>query len=158
MKNIRNIVLSVVIALGLTLVSCSNDVSEEVRNSSGPVIQESVKSEASLIKVGTIESKDGKSLKISMDGGSKNNFGVLTFHKGETFTISVESEYQGELEIGIMSKTTEKVFSEVVKSEKGEFNITIPEDGEYRVYVGNKDAKATNFILKLSKAIEGPIV
>lgn len=158
MKNIRNIVLSVVIALGLTLVGCSNEVPEEVRDSSSPVIQENGKSEASSIKVGTIESKDGKSLKISMAGGSKNNFGELAFHNGETFTISVESEYQGELEIGIMSITTEKVFSEVVKSEKGEFNITIPEDGRYRVYIGNKDAKSTTFILKLSKAIEGPIV
>ncbi|MGW8444242.1 hypothetical protein ACWGXJ_25355 [Paenibacillus sp. S33] len=158
MNNIRYLVLSVVVALGITLVGCSNKVPERVQGSSSPVIQENGMSEAASIKVGTIDTKDGKNLKISMAGGTKNNFGELSFHKGETFTISVESKYQGELEIGIMSITTEQVFSDIVSVEKGEFIIKIPEDGDYRIYVGNKDVKSTTFDLKLSKAIEGPIV
>jgi hypothetical protein len=95
---------------------------------------------------------------LLMSGGAKNYFGELSFRKGETFKISVVSENDVELEIGILSITTEQVFSDIVKSGEGEFTITIPEAGEYRIYVSNKDEQSTNFVMKLSKAIEGPIV
>lgn len=151
------LILIVGVVLGV-IVGCGNAEQENVVQApSSPVIQVSG-TETSSIKVGSIETNDGKNLKISMDGGTKNNFGELSFRKGETFKISVLSENDGELEIGILSINTEEVFSDIVKSRENEVIITVPEDGEYRIYISNKDEQSATFDMKLSKAIEGPIV
>jgi hypothetical protein len=149
--------LVVGVVLGL-LVGCSNaDQENIVQAPSSPVIQDSG-SVIPSIEVGSIETNDGKNLKISMGGWTENKFGELSFRKGETFKISVVGENDGELEIGILSINTEQVFGYVVNSGEGEVTITIPEDGEYRIYVSNKDEQSATFDMKLSKAIEGPIV
>lgn len=157
MSKKRYLILVVGVVLML-IVGCSNaDQENLVQAPSSPVIQDSGPG-ISSIEVGSIETNDGKNLKISMGGGTENNFGKLSFRKGDTFKISVVSENDGELEIGIMSITTEQVFSDIVKNGEGKFIITIPEDGEYRIYVSNKDEQSAIFDMKLSKAIEGPIV
>jgi hypothetical protein len=113
---------------------------------------------SSAIESGGIETKDGKNLSIRLTGGAYINFGEMPFQKGETFTLSVISEEESALEIGIMSISTEQVYSDLVKTGTGTVSITIPEDGDYRIYVSNKASDAADFKLKLSKAIEGPIV
>jgi len=112
----------------------------------------------SVIETGSIETKDGKNLSIWLGGEATNNFGELPFNKGESFTLTVTSEEERSLEIGLISISTEQVYSELVKTGKGTVVISIPEDGKYRVYVRNKSLDAADFDLKLSKAIKGPIV
>lgn len=111
----------------------------------------------SAVEAGGIETKDGKNLSIKLNGEATINFAELPFQKGEVFTLSVVSEEERALEIGIMSISTKQVYSDLVKSRTGSVNITVPEDGDYRIYISNKASDAANFELKLSKAIEGPI-
>jgi hypothetical protein len=80
-------------------------------------------------KTGGIETKDGKNLSIRLTGGASIQFGELPFQKGETFTLSVISEEERALAIGIMSISTEQVYSDLVKTGTGTVSITIPEDG-----------------------------
>ncbi|MCM3631891.1 hypothetical protein [Paenibacillus camelliae] len=157
MRKNRYLTLAVGCALMLIFGCDNTDQQKVVQIPSNPVIQDGGQ-ETSSIAVGSIESKDGKNLKISMSGRTENNFGEMSFRKGETFKISVKSENEGELEIGVMSITTEQVYSDTVKSGEGEFIIKIPEEGKYRIYISNKDEQSANFHMKLSKAIEGPLV
>lgn len=71
--------------------------------------------------------------------------------------MSVVNEEEKTLEIGIMSISTKQVYSDLVKSRIGSVNVTVSEDGNYRIYIGNKASEAANFELNFSKAIEGPI-
>lgn len=120
--------------------------------------EQASKAPSSAIETGGIETKDGKNLSIRLTGGASIQFGELPFQKGETFTLSVISEEERALAIGIMSISTEQVYSDLVKTGTGTVSITILEDGDYRIYVSNKASDAADFELKLSKAIEGPIV
>lgn len=154
----RNYFVIVVGVVLMLILGCNNVDHENILQAPSNLVILDSEQDVSSIAVGSIETNDGKNLKISMGGGTENNFGKLSLRKGETFNISVVSGNDGELEIGIMSITTEQVFSHIVKSEEGEFIITIPEDGEYRIYVSNKNDLPVTFDMKLSKAIEGPVV
>lgn len=113
---------------------------------------------AAPVEAGRITTRDGQNLSITLNGGGYNNFAELPFQKGEKFTLSVTSQEERELEIGLLSISTDQEYGEVVKTGTGTVSITIPEDGEYRIYVRNHAADAAEFTLQLSKAIEGPIV
>ncbi|MFD0716290.1 hypothetical protein [Paenibacillus sp. GCM10027626] len=109
------------------------------------------------VEAGRITTKDGQNLSITLRGKGYNNFAQLSFQKGETFTLAVTSKEEGELEIGLLSISTEQEYGEFVKTGTGKVSITIPEDGEYRIYVRNHATDTADFQLRLSKAIEGPI-
>ncbi|WP_139992214.1 hypothetical protein [Paenibacillus paridis] len=106
---------------------------------------------------GSIETNDGKNLSIWMAPMRSNNFGIIPWTQGETFTLTVESVREQELEIGIMSVSTDEIYSETIESGTGSVDIVIPEDGDYRVFIQNNELNKAEFLLKLSKAIEGPI-
>lgn len=142
------------IILSIIIVSaCSNNSNSSINN-----VKTESEAPTSVIVAGSIETRDGKDLFIKLVGGASNNFGELPFKKGESFTLLVTSEEERALEIGLMSISTEQVYSELVRTGTGTVVIPIPEDGKYRVYVNNKSSYAADFELKLSKAIEGPIV
>lgn len=107
---------------------------------------------------GFITTSDGQNLSVSIKGKGYNNFAELPFKKGETFTMWITSKEERELEIGLLSISTEQEYGEVIKTGTGEVSITIPEDGDYRVYIRNHDSRSADFELQLSQAIEGPIV
>ena len=116
------------------------------------------KAPSPAMESGGIETKDGKHLFIWLAGGASVQFGELSFQKGETFTLSVFSEEERALAIGIISISTGQVYSDLVKTGTGTVSIPIPEDGDYRVHVGNQSSDAANFELRLSQAIPGAIV
>ncbi|MBP1994213.1 M56 family metallopeptidase [Paenibacillus eucommiae] len=115
-------------------------------------------SEGAPVEGGQIRTSDGKELSIWLAAGRSNNFGKMAWKKGEPITFSVQSEEIGELEIGIMSVSTDKVYSEIVTTGTGIVNITVPEDGDYRVYIKNNAIDIVHFQLKLNKKLEGPLV
>jgi hypothetical protein len=107
-----------------------------------------------------IETRDGKEkMSIWLAAGNSINFGKTAWViKGETITFSIECEQERKLEIGIMAISTEKVYSKIVKTGTGTIAITVPEDGEYRVYLKNHASDRADFQLKLNKKLEGPLV
>lgn len=66
-------------------------------------------------QAGSIETKDGKDLFIRIIGESSNNFGELPFRKGESFTLSVRTEEESSLEIGIMSISIKLSLSKAIE-------------------------------------------
>lgn len=111
------------------------------------------------VEGGSISTRDGEHLSVSaFRSGEYTNFAELPFQQGETFTLSVISQEALDLEVGLLSISTDEEFGERVKSLTGEVSITIPEDGEYRIYLRNHATEPADFELHLSKAIEGPIV
>lgn len=115
------------------------------------------KSLAAPVEGGRITTRDGQNLSITLRGNGYNNFAELSFQKGETFTLLVTSKEEGELEIGLLSISTGEEYGEFVKTGTGKVSITIPEDGDYLIYIRNHASVAADFKLELSKAIEGPI-
>ncbi|RXZ79093.1 M56 family metallopeptidase [Paenibacillaceae bacterium] len=107
---------------------------------------------------GGIQSSDGKLLSIWLGANQSTNFGKAAWAEGETITWKVESEDAGELEIGVISVTTNIVYSETVRTGTGNVVLTIPEDGEYRIYINNKSSESANFQLELHEPMEGPLV
>lgn len=84
-------------------------------------------------------------------------FGYLPLKKGEDFSLTVTSKQKRTIEIGIKSVSTDQLYSQKVKSGTGTMITTIPEDGEYRIYVKNHSAaKAVEIDLMLSKTMIGP--
>lgn len=118
-----------------------------------------LEAEEEVNMIGMIETKDGKNLDIYMDELSRsNNFGELPFEQGESFKMIVTSEELNQLEIGLMSISSEQIYSEVVESGTGSVVIKVPESGMYRIYVNKISSEPAHFKLELGKAIEGPIV
>lgn len=117
----------------------------------------SSKSLAAPVEGGRITTRDGQNLSITLRGNGYNDFAELPFQKGETFTLSVTSKEERELEIGLLSISTDQEYGEFVKTGTGKVSITIPEDGDYRIYIRNHASDTADFKLELSKAIEGPI-
>ncbi|WP_277468366.1 MULTISPECIES: hypothetical protein [unclassified Paenibacillus] len=72
--------------------------------------------------------------------------------------MKVESDQEYKLEIGIMSVSSNQVYSEVVPGGTGEIKITVPADGDYRVYIKNHAAKEAHFRLILDEPLTGPLV
>ncbi|MCM3173003.1 MULTISPECIES: hypothetical protein [unclassified Paenibacillus] len=107
--------------------------------------------------IGMIETKDSKNLDIYMSASRSNNFGQLPFKQDESFKMDVTSEKVNELEIGLMSISSEQIYSEIVASGTGSVVIKVSESGMYRIYVNNLSPDSVQFKLKLGKAIEGPI-
>lgn len=122
------------------------------------VNEDANQSQSSVKVTGGIDTTDGKDLLVGLTAGSTNNFGKRDLVKGEVITWTIESEQERILEIGIMSVSTKKVISELVKSGTGAVTLTIPEDGDYRIYVKNNSVDDAKFLLKLDKKLEGPIV
>jgi beta-lactamase regulating signal transducer with metallopeptidase domain len=114
-------------------------------------------SEGAAREGGGISSSNGRDLSVWLAAGQENNFGRAAWAKGETVTWSVECEQEGELEIGIMSVSTKKVYSQRIATGTGTVTITVPEDGDYRVYVKNHAKDVVRFLLKLDKNF-GPLV
>lgn len=112
----------------------------------------------SAIVAGSIETKDGKDLSIWLAAGNDNNFAVMDRTQGETLTMRVESEQEGKLEVGIMSVSTDKIYSKSVPHGTGTVTITVPADGEYRVYIKNHSVEEAHFRLILDKQLTGPLV
>ncbi len=170
---ILNIALLTIIVIGLVVAVSSpeeaikdqsqtdttnfND-SENVSPSLDDSKEEATQDQSSIILSGEIDTMDGKDLSIWLTAGSSNNFGERDLLKGEAITWTVECEQERELNIGIMSISTEKVYSEIVKVGTGTITFTIPEDGNYRIYVENNSLDDANFHLILDKKLEGPIV
>ncbi|MFC3747640.1 hypothetical protein [Paenibacillus sp. GCM10012306] len=113
--------------------------------------------EVSSLVLGGIETSDGKKLTIDLAAGRDNNFAKMTWKKDEPIIFSVQCEQERELEVGIMSVSTDKVYSGTVATGTGEVTITVPEDGDYRVYIKNHTDKVAHFILELNKKLEGPL-
>ncbi|WP_054941318.1 hypothetical protein [Paenibacillus ihuae] len=107
---------------------------------------------------GGIETKDGKDLSIWLAAGRDNNFAVMSRKQDETLTMSVESEQEIKLEIGIISVSSDKIYSESIPSGTGTVTITVPEDGDYRVYIKNHSALEAHFRLILDEPLTGPLV
>lgn len=103
-------------------------------------------------------SADGKDLKIRMSGGNSNNFGRETWGKGEIISFSVTNSEEQELEIGLMSVETEEIISETLRTGTGIVEITIPEDGVYRIYIKNHAPDPANFEVNLNKELLSPLV
>lgn len=72
--------------------------------------------------------------------------------------MSVESGQENELEIGIKSVSSDRVYSESIPSGTGTVTITVPEDGEYHVYLKNKSAVEAHFRLIMDEPLTGPLV
>ncbi len=114
--------------------------------------------EESVIVSGGIETKDGKNLSIWLAAGRDNNFAVMRRKQDETLTMSVESDQEIKLEIGIISVSSDKIYSESVLSGTGTVTITVPEDGDYRVYIKNHSALEAHFRLILDEPLTSPLV
>ncbi|MFE4710285.1 hypothetical protein ACFRAM_05350 [Paenibacillus sp. NPDC056722] len=111
---------------------------------------------ASLV-LGGIETSDGKKLTIDLGAGRDNNFAKMAWKKDEDIIFSVQCEQEQELEVGIMSVSTDEVYSGTVATGTGKVTITVPKDGDYRVYIKNHTDHAAHFILELNKKLEGPL-
>jgi len=122
-----------------------------------PAVERAAEPE-SPIAVGFIETKDGQTLDIQMAPGTSNNFGIMPRSKGEMVSMSVSSDQERALVVGIMSVSTEEIYSERLETGTGTITVTVPEDGDYRIYVSNDAIVAAHFQLKLDRALEGPIV
>lgn len=106
---------------------------------------------------GSIATQDGQHLSVSAFR-RYTNFAKVPFQKGETFTLSVIGEEALDVEVGLLLISTDAEFGGRVNAAGGEVNITIPADGEYRIYMRNHAEEPANFELHLSKVIEGPLV
>ena len=111
----------------------------------------------SAMEGGSIETKDGQNLSVRLAGGASVQFGELAFRKGETFELSASGEAERPLKLGIVSISTGQVYGDLVETGTGTVSLAIPEDGEYRIYVGNEASAPAVFELRLSRAIDGPI-
>lgn len=120
--------------------------------------EEATQDQSTIRVAGGIDTTDGKDLSIWLIAGSSNNFGERALVKGETITWTVKCEQERELIIGIMSMSTEIVYSELVKVGTGTVTLTIPKDGDYRIYVKNNSLSDANFRLILDRKLEGAIV
>lgn len=95
---------------------------------------------------------------VRLTAGGNNNFWEIGLLKGEVITWTIESEQGRILEIGIMSVSTKKVISEMVNYGTCIVILTIPEDGDYRIYVKYNSVDDAKFLLRLDKKLEGPII
>ncbi|OAB40870.1 hypothetical protein PMSD_00840 [Paenibacillus macquariensis subsp. defensor] len=170
---VLNIVLVIIILIGVVVAVSSPEEAIKDQSQTGatnvndpekvsPYLdyskEEAPQDQSTVRLAGGIETTDGKDLAIWLIAGSSNNFGERALVKGETITWNVKSEQDRELIIGIMSVSTEKVYSELVKVGTGTVSLTIPEDGDYRIYVKNNSVSDANFRLILDRKLEGAIV
>ncbi|OPA73049.1 hypothetical protein BVG16_30745 [Paenibacillus selenitireducens] len=153
-----NIALFTIIIIGLVVAVSKFNDPERVSSSIDNSKEKATEDQSSIIKLGGIDTSDGKDLLIWLIGGSSNNFGKRDLVKGETITWTVACEQERELKIGIMSVSTKKIYSEIVNDGTGTVTFTIPEDGDYRIYVENNSLDDAHFHLILDEKLEGAIV
>lgn len=101
---------------------------------------------------------DGKDLSVTLGAGRDTNFAVMNKKQGDILVMNVESDQEYKLEIGIMSVSSDQVYSEVVPGGTGEIKITVPADGDYGMYIKNHAAKEARFRLILDEPLTGPLV
>ncbi|MFM1654771.1 M56 family metallopeptidase [Brevibacillus sp. B_LB10_24] len=159
---ILGIVLIATIGTGgaFAVSSAGKPVESSIAPAVGPSTAEAgptQSSEGAAREGGGISTSNGKDLTVWLAAEHENNFGQAAWAKGETVTWSVACEQVRELEIGIMSVSTEKVYSKRVATGTGTITITVPEDGDYRIYVKNHAKEVAKFLLKLDKDF-GPLV
>ncbi|AIQ48128.1 hypothetical protein R70723_21110 [Paenibacillus sp. FSL R7-0273] len=112
----------------------------------------------SNIATGEIDTTDGQNLSVRLSAGMGTNFAVMNKKQGDVLVMKVESDEGNKLEIGILSVSSDEVYSEVIPGGTGEITITVPEDGDYRVYIKNHAAQEAHFRLILDEALTGPLV
>ncbi|WP_221797977.1 hypothetical protein [Paenibacillus typhae] len=105
-----------------------------------------------------LSTSDGKDLSVTLAAGNDTNFAIMNEKQGVILTMRVESEQENKLEIGIMSVSSDQVYSEVVPGGTGEIKIAVPADGEYRMYIKNHSSNEAKFHLILNKPLTGPLV
>lgn len=101
---------------------------------------------------------EGNDLTVSLGAERDTNFAIMNEKQGDVLTMKVESEQENKLEIGIMSVSSDQVYSEVIPDGTGEIKITVPADGEYRMFIKNHSSKGVTFRLILDKPLTGPLV
>jgi len=110
------------------------------------------------VEGGSIRTSDGKELLIQLAAGTGNNFGKTARVNGEKIIFSVECDKARELEIGIISADTGRIYSQIVNVGTGVVEVAVPADGDYRIYVHNHANEAAQFRLTLNKPIDAPLV
>lgn len=106
----------------------------------------------------TISSTDGRVLDVSLQAEGMINFSVLSLQQDDVFTLDVSGLQAGVLEVGLLSIANNQIHTGTVNSEQNHVSITVPESGEYRIYLHNLANQRAEFQLELGEAIEGPIV
>lgn len=81
---------------------------------------------------------------MSILSGKEFEIGKATWGKDEQITLSVKSERENELEVGVRSISTGNVYSETVKTGTGTVTIPISVDGDYEIFVKNNSLSSAN--------------
>ncbi|MGE7948938.1 hypothetical protein [Lysinibacillus sp. NPDC093688] len=140
----KKINFTFIITFSLLLSACSNSVDET--NNYVPTVESGQTVESGRAKL----SQNGKEIEMRLIGGAELNLGNERLEKGKNITFSLVSDEEREIEIGIISISTEEIYSNIVKNGNGIVDIIVPYNDDYSIYVKNNDSDTANLNIKLN--------
>jgi|GEM_PF-4933648 len=141
---IRKINVTFIITFFLLLSACSNSVVKT--DNSNETVESGQAVESGRAKL----SQSGKEIDMWLIGGAELNLGNERLEKGKNITFSLESDEEREIEIGIISTSTEEIYSNIVKNGNGIVDIIVPHNDDYSIYVKNNESDITNLKIELN--------